>query len=94
MKYTVKIKLPTSKGYPVTSNSFSGANSEADVQEKRKYPQGYAKLKKIDKKLPKGQILGHHTKKGKIEVSKKVPKKLRNEVAYHEKVEHKIMKKK
>lgn len=94
MKFTVKEKLKVSKGYPVTEKSFSKANSVADIKEKKKYPKGYEKLKKLIKKIPKTEILGHQTKKGKVTVSKRVPKKLRSEVAFHEVVEHKEMNKK
>lgn len=94
MTYATKKKLNKSKGYPITSASFSKANSEADVAEKKKYPKGYQKLKAIDKKLPKNEILGHQTKKGKVTVSAKVPKKLRKEVEFHERVERKVMRKK
>ena len=92
--YKVKKALPKSKGFPVKKKGFSEANAEADVAEKKKYPKGYAKLKKIDKRLPKGEILGHIAKTGKISVSKKVPKKLREEVVFHEKMEGKKLRKK
>lgn len=42
-------------------------------------------------KVPSSELLGSHTKKGKITVSSRVPKKLRLAIAYHEKVEHKLM---
>jgi hypothetical protein len=57
--------------------------------EKKKYPKGYQKLEKIDKSLPPDEILGHINKSGNITVSKKVPKNLRGEVCYHEKIERK-----
>lgn len=43
-------------------------------------------------KVPKSELLGSHTKGGKIKISSRVPKKLRGAIAYHEKVEHRLMK--
>lgn len=45
-------------------------------------------------KVPKTELLGSHTKSGKIIISKRVPKKLRGAIVYHEKVEHRLMTKK
>lgn len=45
-------------------------------------------------KVPSNELLGSHTKGGNIIVSKRVPKKLRSAIAYHERVEHKLMIKK
>jgi len=51
--------------------------------------------KQVNKiKVPKNELLGTHTRKGKIKVSSRVPKKLRKAIALHEKVEHKLMTKK
>jgi hypothetical protein len=88
MKYKVvpKIKI---KGYPVKSKNYKTAHDEADNAEKKKYPKQYKNMKKIDAKLPKGEYSGTHTRKGKIEISKKVPKKDRKTVALHEFVEWK-----
>lgn len=48
--------------------------------------------KKVNKiRVPKNELLGSHTKQGKILVSSRVPKKLRGAIAYHEKVEHRLM---
>lgn len=48
--------------------------------------------KKVNKiRVPKNELLGSHTKQGKILVSSRVPKQLRGAIAYHEKVEHRIM---
>lgn len=43
-------------------------------------------------KVPRSELLGSHTKGGKIKISSRVPKKLRGAIAYHEKVEHRLMK--
>ena len=48
--------------------------------------------KEINKiKVPITELLGSHTRAGKIKVSSRVPRKLRGAIAYHEKVEHRLM---
>lgn len=85
MEYKVKSKLTEKKGrFPLSSKKFSEANAEADVKEKKIHPKGYEKLKKIEKKLKPKEILAHINKKGKVYVSKKVPKTLRKEVIEHD----------
>ena len=83
------------KGFPTSAKGYATAHEKADKVEKSTYPKGYQEMKKVDRALPKGQLAGKNTKSGKIEVSKKVPPKLRKEVALHEKVEsHNLRKKK
>ena len=48
----------------------------------------------MDETIPDDELIGKNSKSGKITVSKKVPKKLRAEVAFHEKVESKKLRKK
>jgi hypothetical protein len=91
IKYTLKKSIKRS-GFPTTNSKYREAHSEASNSEKSKYPKGYAKLKKMDAQTPSGQLLGKNTKSGKIYVSSKVPKALRQEVAYHEKMESKAIK--
>lgn len=91
MKYK-EVNSIKREGFPTSSKEYKEAHSEADKAEKKKYPKGYNKLKDIDSKLPKKELVGKSDKKGKVTVSKKVPKKLRNEVAYHEKYENKTIK--
>jgi hypothetical protein len=56
---------------------------------------GSKTAKAINKiKVPKTELLGSHTRSGKIIISKRVPKKLRGAIAHHEKVEHRLMVKK
>jgi hypothetical protein len=76
------------EGFPTDSKEYQSAHKQADIAEKKKYPSGYEKMKKIDDKLPNGELSGKNTKEGKIEVSSRVPKSLRKEVAYHEKIEN------
>ena len=86
MKYKVEKKIARN-GYPTASRHYKSAHEQADVAEKKKYPVGYKKMQKVDDKISKKELAGTHTKSGKIIVSKKVPKSLRKEVAYHEFVE-------
>lgn len=80
------------KGYPTSSKRYPSAHEEASKEEKERYPKGYAKLKKLDIQAgEKHELLGTNKKNGKIEVSKKVPKPLRSEVAFHEKVESNVL---
>lgn len=83
----------TDKGFPThPKKAYRTAHEEASKKEKMKFPRkDYDTLKKMDYNSPKGELLGKNTKKGKIEVSKKVPAKLRKEVAFHEKTENKIL---
>ncbi len=83
--YKLKSSLKAKpKSFPLNSKSYSKANSEADTKEKKSNPKGYEKLKKMEKKEKPNEIMGHITKKGKVYVSKKVPKSLRQEVAQHD----------
>ena len=88
--FTTK-KYLEEKGSQVTNKGYKTAHEKADKQEKAKYPKAYEDLKQQVRKIPKGQLLGK-VEKGKIEVSKKVPKSERNEVAYHEASEKKSLK--
>ena len=83
------------KGFPTHSKSYPAAHERADTKEKAKYgARDYNKLKRIDNKLAKHELAGKNTKSGKIEVSKKVIPSLRKEVAFHEKIENKLLRKK
>jgi len=92
MKFKIEKKI-TKKGFPTSSKGYKNAHEQADREEKKKFPKGYEKLKKLDEKLPKRELIGKNTKSGKIEVNKIVPKNLRQEVAFHEKMESKQLKK-
>lgn len=95
ISYRVKKSIKAHpKGFPLNQSSFHSAHLKANQVEKRAYPKGFKVLKKIDRHIPNNELLGHSTKKGKIEVSARVPKKYRAEVALHEKVENKILCKK
>ena len=81
-----------SKKFPLSSKEYSTAHRAANKAEKSKYPKGFRELTRLEHHLGKGELLGKSTKSGKIEVSSKVPKKNRNEVALHEIVENKKIK--
>ncbi len=51
-------------------------------------------ISKLVKKLPKDELLGKHTRAGKIVISAKVPNSLRPAIRLHEEVEHVLMTKK
>lgn len=88
MKYKT-VKDIKRRGYPTSSSKYKEAHSEADSAEKKNFPVGYEKLKSMDKKINKSELIGTHSPFGKIKVSNKVPKKLRKEVAFHEEIERK-----
>jgi hypothetical protein len=92
-RYELRPRLKD-KGFPTSSSRYKSAHEQADKAEKSAYPKGYQQLKKIDAKLPKHELAGKNTRSGKIEVSSKVPSKLRPEVAFHEKTENKILRRK
>ncbi len=95
----VKIaKKISNKGYPVHTKSgkiskkWEKAHEKANIAARNKFGSKKAKqIAKLVQKTPKDQLLGKHTKRGKIFVSKIVPKGLRLAVVEHEKVEHRIM---
>jgi hypothetical protein len=92
----LKSKL-TDKGFPEHPNkkAYLSAHEQADKAEKKKFGEkNYVAMQKVDSKLPRNELSGKNTRSGKIEVSRKVPPKYRSEVAYHEKVENKILRKK
>lgn len=93
VSYHLEDKIPHG-GYPRSQKGYKSAHNEANKAEKAIYPKGYEKMKHIDAKLSKKEDAGTNTKTGKIEVSKKVPRVLRQEVAYHEKIENKKLRKK
>lgn len=88
-------KYISDAGYPIhpDKEAYEKAHAKANKAEKKAFPKGYEKMKKVDAKLGKHELAGKNTKTGKIKVSEKVPKKLRAEVALHEKVESRELKK-
>jgi hypothetical protein len=88
LKYSTVDKILWEK-YPMGSRRYHDAHRDANREEKKEYPKGYQQMKKVDDELPDDEYSGTHNRKGKIEVSKKVPPKDREEVALHEFVEWK-----
>jgi hypothetical protein len=82
-------------GFPTHSRSYQRAHTKANIAEKATFgDSGFNAMKKVDAGLKKHELAGKNTKTGKIEVSAKVPKKYRAEVALHEEVESKALRKK
>ena len=86
------VKRIIRKGWPTTSNKWRSSHQEANRREKQRYgKRSFKAVQKIVAKMPKNELLGTHTKIGKIRVSSRVPKKHRAQIAYHEAVEHRLM---
>jgi hypothetical protein len=82
-------------GYPTHSRKYHSAHAKANAAEKASFGDAsFRAMNKVDAGLKKHELAGKNTKTGKIEVSKKVPKKYRDEVALHEEVESKALRKK
>lgn len=86
------VKSIKNHGYPTSDSHYKVAHQVANQAEKSKYPSGYQKMKSVDEELPDKELAGKNLKSGKVEVSAKVPSKLRKEVAYHEHKESKRLK--
>lgn len=91
-KYKV-IKELKSKGWPTANKKYHEAHEIANKVEKKDYgSKAFKYMEKVDDRLKRGELAGKNTKTGKIEVSQKVPKKYRPEVAKHESTEYKALK--
>lgn len=95
MAYTLVPRIKR-KGWPVftksgkVSRKWKKAHPAANRATLKRFGRKIAKaVNKI--KVPITELLGSHTRKGKIKISSRVPKKLRGAIAYHEKVEHRLM---
>ena len=86
------VKRIIRRGWPTSSKKWAKSHREANKRERKRFgKRAFAAVQKIVEKMPKRELLGTHTKKGKIRVSARVPKKYRAQIAYHERVEHKLM---
>lgn len=82
-------------GFPTHSRDYDSAHRKANKAEKEQFgTRSFKAMEKVDSRLKKHELAGKNLKSGKIEVSEKVPKKLRAEVALHEAVESKALRKK
>jgi len=89
-KLVKKIKR---EGWPTASKKWKRSHVAANKATLK--AMGSKVAKRVNKiKVPKTELLGSHTKSGKIIISKRVPKTLRGAIAYHERVEHRLMTKK
>ena len=93
IKYKLEKKI-VKKGFPTTAKGYQTSHEKADKVEKKADPKAYKAMKKVDNKLGKNELAGKNLKSGKILISKKVPKKDRENVYLHEKVENKNLLKK
>lgn len=87
MPRTKLVKKLTDKGFPKSSRYYKTAHEYADKAEKCKYPKGYEKLKKAERKMGKHEGMGKNLRSGKIEVERKFSKN-KSEIALHERKEH------
>jgi len=87
------VKKLSEKGFPVHEKKYATAHAKANAAEKKKFgKKAFKELAKLDEKAGhKHKLIGKNLKSGKLEVSKSVPKRFRDEVAYHEKVENDIL---
>lgn len=91
-KYKV-IKELKSNGWPTANKKYHEAHKIANKVEEKDYgKKAFKYMEKVDDKLKRGELAGKNTRTGKIEVSKKVPKAYRAEVAQHESTEYKALK--
>ncbi len=84
----LKIKIKTKIkdiGYPTNHERYKQCHIIANKEEKLKTGEVYVQFHK------KGTLLGSHTKKGIVLISKEVPKNKRRNVIIHEKKEHECM---
>lgn len=92
IKYKLSDYIKDNK-YPRTSKNYSKCHSTANTYEKLKF--GNKRFKELNKiinsDIPKGSLAGSHNKHGTIIISTSIPKKFRDQIAYHEYIEHKCM---
>lgn len=98
MSYTL-VKRIRRLGWPVytksgkVSQKWRKAHPAANRAVLKRF--GSKVAKQVNKiKVPRSELLGSHTRAGKIRISKRVPKKLRKAIEHHERIEHRLMKRK
>lgn len=91
MTYKI-VKRIIRKGWPTTSKAWRKSHHEANKKEKARFgKKAFAKVQRIIDKMPKNELLGSHTKTGKIRISSRVPEENRAQIEYHERIEHQLM---
>lgn len=96
MRYKVVRRIKRA-GWPVftrsgkVSKKWEKSHPAANRATLKRFGPGIAKaVNRI--KVKADELIGSHTRAGKIKVSSIVPKRLRPAIAYHERVEHRLMK--
>lgn len=93
MKKVKVVKKLKAKGFPTANKHYEYAHEKASKAEKNKFgKKQYDKTIKLEHTINKNELLGKNDEKGNIKIEKKVPKKLRGEIAYHEKKENQTLK--
>ena len=86
------VKRIIRKGWPTTSKKWKKAHRQANKAELKRFgKQAFKAVQRVVTRMPANELLGSHTKKGKVRISKRVPARYREQVAFHERVEHRIM---
>ncbi|CAB4128406.1 hypothetical protein UFOVP100_30 [uncultured Caudovirales phage] len=91
MAIVIKKKL-SDKNSLVQKPGYTKANSEADEVERKAYPKGYKTLKKAEKSLGATEVMGK-VKGRNIDVERRF-KSHAKEIALHDEVEKKVLRKK
>ena len=93
MSKAINTQKISNKGYPTDNPCYKQAHEKANQAEINKYgKKRYDELNDIiDDVIPQNELAGKHTKKSRIHISKKIPKKYHNQIKLHEKIEAKYM---
>lgn len=83
------------EGFPTHSKGYRKAHRAANKAEKKEFgEESFNALNKIAKRMGKHELEGKNLRSGKIEVSDKVPARFRPEVAFHERFENRLLRRK
>lgn len=94
MKYTVEDKIKQFGELYGTKKEKLAYRAALRAEKNAFSKKDFEELKKVVRNLPKGELAGKTTKGGKIKVSKKVPRRLREEVAFNEEIYYEHLRKK
>lgn len=94
----ISVKRIINKFYPVftkkgrVSKKWRKAHARANIAAREKHGKKKAReITQLVHRTPHNELLGAHTPRGNILVSKRVPKRLVPAIITHEKVEHDLM---
>lgn len=83
-------------GFPINQKGYPAAHAQANKAEKARFTE--RRFNELEGAVHKAgrdhTLIGKNLPSGKIEVSKEVPPKFRDEVAYHEMIEGRILRRK